>query len=187
MYSLDSSEMEISETKLRNILRLVIHTAKLFFQKGLTNLNFHQLGESKLCPLYLCKNRVFLIFGNFIPEKQYLIAVFLGISWSEVRSNIFNMFICHLYFLLWELPTVSHVYFSLDDFISFLFFFLALLWWNNIFSTKDIKSAFDILVVNMFPCCIIFRVVFFFAAIYWHAKVLDSQICQSLGSFFFLF
>lgn len=186
MYSLDSSEMEISETKLRNILRLVIHTAKLFFQKGLTNLNFHQLGESKLCPLYLCKNRVFLIFGNFIPEKQYLIAVFLGISWSEVRSNIFNMFICHLYFLLWELPTVSHVYFSLDDFISFLSFFFWLFFGEIIFFLPRILS--QLLTYWLWIC---FHVAlflgFFFAAIYWHAKVLDSQICQSLGSFFFLF
>lgn len=89
-------------------------------------------------------------------KNSYLIAVLLGIFLIRSEVEYFHMLTGHLYFFLWELPTVSCVTLSLDDFK----------FWDPpliSFSTKDIKSTFGILVVTMSPCFIIFS---FFAVTY---------------------
>lgn len=69
MYTLDSLEVEISETKDRNIFRLMIHPTELFSRKFL--LIYRPIGWMKASSAHctLCKNRVFLIFANSITEK----------------------------------------------------------------------------------------------------------------------
>lgn len=94
----------------------------------------------------------YFCFANLISEKQYLIAVLLGIFLIGSEAEHFLMFIGHLYFLLWELPIVSYVYFSLDDFIFWSSFGVVSL---------SLKSTFGILLANMSPCSIIFSFIFY--------------------------